>query len=319
MKDAMSDSLLRLENVSKTFHVSGATHVTALNDISVDLGGDRVVALLGKNGSGKTTFIKCCCNLLTYKGNIFYDNNRLRSNKNTLNRYYAAVLEGNRNLYWKLTVQENIQYFSSLRGMSGKSVLPYAEELLHMLYMYDRKDVLVEKLSRGMQQKTALICAMVLKVPVLFLDEPTLGLDIESKNQMVEFFNKRDLFSGRLIFITSHNLEFVSRVVDEVMIIKDGQILDRFDIDNIRGDTGLIRIVVGGAHSTDAFAADTGIDVVSEKLEGDSRCFVIDPRTLALSEVVSIAERHDLDIRQIKTLSYDLETVYTLAQNDMRR
>src|SRR5690625_2148374 len=92
----------------------------------------------------------------------------------------TAVLEGNRNLYWRLTVKENLEYFAGNRGLSRKSIQPKIEELLQQFHLKDKEKELVNRLSRGMQQKLAIAVAMLADSDVILLDEPTLGLDVET-------------------------------------------------------------------------------------------------------------------------------------------
>ena len=132
----MDQPLLKIENLRKVYRLKRGRQVCALDGVSTQLETNRVVALLGQNGSGKTTFIKACCNLITFDGSVRYAGRALRRSSNSLNSFYAAVLEGNRNIYWKLTVMENIRYFAALRYRRYRDVRPLAEELLRRLNMF---------------------------------------------------------------------------------------------------------------------------------------------------------------------------------------
>src|SRR5690625_4387107 len=95
------------------------------------------------------------------------------------NQYISAVLEGNRNLYWRLTVQENMEYFAGNRGIPRKKIRPKIDELLHKFELTEKRHELVYSLSRGMQQKLAIAVALLPDTDIILLDEPTLGLDVE--------------------------------------------------------------------------------------------------------------------------------------------
>jgi ABC-2 type transport system ATP-binding protein len=92
----------------------------------------------------------------------------------------AAVLEGNRNIYWRLSPRENLEFFSGLQGIPTRRVRPYIDELIGRFRLQDKADVSARMLSRGMQQKLAVACALVKHTDILLLDEPTLGLDVET-------------------------------------------------------------------------------------------------------------------------------------------
>jgi len=143
----------------------------------------EVVGLLGPNGAGKTTTIKCLAGLIKpTSGEIYLDGiDALRDQKRALGRV-AAVLEGNRNIYWRLTPRENLEFFGGLQGLPLRRVRSYIDEheLLELFDLKGKVNTPARKLSRGMQQKLAVACALVKQTEVLLLDEPTLGLDVET-------------------------------------------------------------------------------------------------------------------------------------------
>ena len=95
-------------------------------------------------------------------------------------RQFGAVLEGARTIYWRLSAMENLMYFGRLKGVHGKYLKPRAERLLKELDLWDRRNDDVREFSRGMQQKVAISAALMSDPPIVLLDEPTLGLDVES-------------------------------------------------------------------------------------------------------------------------------------------
>ena len=313
---AMETPLLRIEHLTKVFRLKHGLTVKALDDFSLSLQGNQIVGILGKNGAGKTTLVKACCNLLTFDGMIAYDGHRLRGGSSRLNRFYAAVLEGNRNIYWKLTPLENIRYFAALRFRRERDYMPYAIELLKGLELFDRRNVLTERLSRGMQQKTAIICALVLQTPVLFLDEPTLGLDVESARHMTDFFNRRDLCPDRLICMTSHHLDFLERVADDILIVKEGRLLDLTVLNSLRNATNCLEFTLAGPGSEEELHLLLDEGLISCRRNGEAWSVVIDPGEDPLPMVVTHLERAGINIIAFKRLGFDLETMYLLAQQE---
>lgn len=218
---------LSLNNLSKDYRCGNET-VSVLKGISIDFPNTGIVGLLGKNGAGKTTLIKSCVNLITYGGRISYFEQDLQyiQKTNSHTQYYTALFEGNRNIYWKLTPLENIQYFAGLRGMKYSIIKDYALELLNVLELGHKSHSLVESLSRGMQQKVALALALSFNTPIVFLDEPTLGLDIETRNSLIEFLQENDHIKKQLIIVSSHDLDFITSVCNNIYILKSGTIYE---------------------------------------------------------------------------------------------
>ena len=109
-----------------------------------------------------------------------------------------------------------------MRGIPVNAVSSQSKELLNELGLYDKRNQLVENLSRGMQQKVAIICALSMNTPVVFLDEPTLGLDIESAFGLSSFLSSPEITSNRLIIMTSHDFNFIERTARQIFKLQDG-------------------------------------------------------------------------------------------------
>lgn len=214
---------LSLNKLRKEYK-NGKTIIPVLNNITVDFPNTGIMGLLGKNGAGKTTLIKSCVNLISYSGKISYFGKELQSLNEQHTQYYTALFEGNRNIYWKLTPIENIKYFAGLRGVKYSSIEKYTYELLNLLELDNKSNNLVESLSRGMQQKVALVIALSFNTPIVYLDEPTLGLDIETRNSLIDFLSNNIHIKKQLLIISSHDLDFVMAVCDKIYLLQNGQL-----------------------------------------------------------------------------------------------
>lgn len=206
-----------------------------LDNISIDFNTYGIVGLLGKNGAGKTTFIKSCVNLLSYEGNISYFGKDLKQiqNEQKQTEYFSALFEGNRNIYWKLTPIENVKYFSALRGIKYSKIEKTVKQLIECLELKDKQNHLVESLSRGMQQKVALIVTLSLDNSVVFLDEPTLGLDLETKNNLIDFFLDSIWSENKLIIVSSHDFGFINSICKEIYLLKGARLHKKEKQENI--------------------------------------------------------------------------------------
>jgi ABC-2 type transport system ATP-binding protein len=205
-----------------------------VNNINLEISNGTILGFLGPNGAGKTTTIKMSCGLINpTSGDIEYNNCSLKQDRNNYIKNIGAVLEGNRNIYWKLTPVENMEYFAGLRGLSRRKVKDKIDEFLEVFDLKEKRNVECGKLSRGMQQKVAIACGIIHNPKILFLDEPTLGLDIQSVLSMEEVL-KKIISKDRVMIITSHDLKFISALCDRVAIINKGKIILDRDIEFLK-------------------------------------------------------------------------------------
>lgn len=217
----MAENILyEIKNLKKSY----TKDKEILHDLSFQIP-KGINCILGPNGTGKTTLIKCLLNLLNVNsGEIIFEGKNLNKwNKNEYYKKVSAVLEGNRNTYWYATGYENIKYFGYLKGLSLKEINGKSEILLKQFDLYKDKDKKVSNYSRGMQQKLAIIISLINNPDVLFLDEPTLGLDVESKHKMIEILE--EISKTRTIILTTHQLDVVDRLLGNLLFMEDGKII----------------------------------------------------------------------------------------------
>ncbi|WP_176718829.1 ABC transporter ATP-binding protein [Caloranaerobacter ferrireducens] len=217
--------MIKYTEISKSFG-----ELVAVNKLNLNIETGTILGFLGPNGAGKTTTIKMSCGLIkpTY-GEIEAFGVSINRNRREYIKNIGAVLEGNRNIYWRLTPIENMEYFAGLRGISRKKIREKIDEYLEIFKLKEKRNVECGKLSRGMQQKVAICCAMIHEPRILFLDEPTLGLDVESVDSMEDII-KKIISKDRIIIITSHNLKFVSDLCNRITIIYKGVLVLDKDI-----------------------------------------------------------------------------------------
>lgn len=229
------ENIVEVQNVSKTYKKRRQKEfVQAVNNISFDVKKGEILGLLGPNGAGKTSTIKMICGLLIPdEGTILINGRDNQKNRLETLRDISAVLEGNRNLYWRLTVRENLEYFAGNRGMDKKGVAQTIDELLVQFRLRDKENELVNRLSRGMQQKLAIAVAMMADSQVLLLDEPTLGLDVETGYEVRELLKEIVNNQERTIIISSHDMAVVEDLCDRVIIINHGRIVTDDHVDNL--------------------------------------------------------------------------------------
>lgn len=202
----------------------GKQRFEAVRQVSLTLHQGEVLAFLGPNGAGKTTTIKMIAGLVRPdRGQVTIAGEDPHRHAKAL-RNIGAVLEGNRNLYWRLTPEENLEYFGVLRQIPRKIAHRRGLELLARFGLEDKRNTPVQKLSRGMQQKVAIAVALIHNPQLLLLDEPTLGLDVEA-GETVKALVRQIAAEGRAILLTTHQLDVAEELADRVAIIRRGRII----------------------------------------------------------------------------------------------
>lgn len=215
--------VLEAQHLKKIYRSKG-NQFPAVRDVSLRIAAGEVLAFLGPNGAGKTTTIKMIASLiLPDEGWVRIAGMDPHRDTRAL-RSLGAVLEGNRNLYWRLTPEENLEYFGVLRGLSRKLAQQRGGELLERFELIEKRKTVTQNLSRGMQQKLAIAVSLVHDPQLLLLDEPTLGLDVEA-TQHVKSLVREIAAEGRAILLTTHQLDIAEELSDRVAIINQGEIV----------------------------------------------------------------------------------------------
>ncbi len=215
--------ILDAQNLQKCYKTR-RTSMMAVQDVSLQIAAGEVLAFLGPNGAGKTTSIKMIAGLIQPDRGTVRIVDRDPQRDPQAFKALGAVLEGNRNLYWRLTPAENLEYFGVLRGLTRHQARLKGRELLERFELTHKRQDTVQKLSRGMQQKLAIAVALVHEPQLLLLDEPTLGLDVEATATVKRLI--REIASeGRAILLTTHQLDVAEALSDRVAIINQGTIV----------------------------------------------------------------------------------------------
>lgn len=216
----------------KKFYTDKGRAIAAVRNVSLRVAAGEVLAFLGPNGAGKTTCIKMIAGLIQPDGGQVSIGNYDPHRNSQARRLLGAVLEGNRNVYWRLTPEENLEYFGVLRGLSPRVARQRGRTLLEQFKLTHKRRTVVQLLSRGMQQKLAIAVALVHQPQLLLLDEPTLGLDVEATEDVKQLV-KELAREGCAILLTTHQLAIAEELSDRVAIINNGTIVTEASTDEL--------------------------------------------------------------------------------------
>ena len=271
----------------------------------------RVFALLGANGAGKTTIIKMTCGLvIPTAGTIRIDGEDLHRHRRRAIARMGVVLEGTRNLYWRLTAWENLLYFGRLRGWWGRRLRARAERLLRDLALWDRRHQPVREFSRGMQQQVAIAAAVIADPSLVILDEPTLGLDAEATRRVLRWIAGMTQDEGKTVILTTHQLDMAQTLSDDVAIVSRGRLVacrpmrDLLEMSRV----GAYRIRVKGALPLAGCRALDGWDAT----EGNGETVLMGHvmGDAALYAVLDELRRRQSPLIEVAPAEPDLEDVY---------
>ncbi len=224
--------MIHVENLTKIFG-----SIKAVDNISFDISKGQVFSFLGPNGAGKTTTIRMLATLIKpTSGTIIIDDKDSFQNPEHI-RSILGILTETPGMYEKISAYENLEFFSSFYDRDKIAIKTSIEKYLKIFDLWDRRNWPVKTYSKGMKQKLALARALLHEPKILFLDEPTAGLDPESAFMVRKFIETLKKDSCTTVFLCTHNLEEAQNLSDIVCIIKH-RIITISTLDELQKNSG---------------------------------------------------------------------------------
>jgi ABC-2 type transport system ATP-binding protein len=228
------------------------------------------------------------------------------------------VLEGTRTSIWPLTPLENLAYFGNLRDVRGPVLRRRSLELLDFIGLRDKMNVEVRKLSRGQKQKVAICIAMIADAPIVLLDEPTTGLDVQSSRSIKDKIREMTREQGKSVLVTTHDMHVAEEICDRIGIINEGELIACKPTDQLIDLFSDCTFVFQLDRSPDpvTFASLGGVSsAASEDGEGGPSLVVAvardeSERSRALYALVEKLREERFEIRSIAQRKQNLENVF---------
>ena len=244
--------MIQVRNLVKTFGT-----FTAVNDISFDVARGEIFAFLGPNGAGKTTTIKMLTTMLKpTSGAIELDGLNPQAQQNEARQRFGIVFQ-DPSLDGDLTAEENMEIHGVLYHVPRKIRQQRTEELLKLFELWDRRGEQVKKFSGGMKRRLEIARGFLHTPKILFLDEPTLGLDPQSRNQLWGHVKNVNEKEGVTVFLTTHYMDEADRVAHRIGVIDHGKLV-------AQGTPKAIKEQTGTESLEDAFLKLTGSTIRDE-------------------------------------------------------
>ncbi|MHA1617016.1 MAG: ABC transporter ATP-binding protein [Candidatus Njordarchaeales archaeon] len=223
----MKDYAIVTENLTKIYKDKNQ-EVVAVDHVSIKIKYGEFFGLLGPNGAGKTTFTKMLATLLIPdEGEAWIEGYSILKDPIEVRKRIGWMMgeTGGRALYWRLSGWDNLMFFASILNVPKDVAEKRARTLLEFLELEDAANKLVMNYSTGMRIKLMLIRALLHNPDILILDEPTLGLDVESAIKVRTFLRRLTDELGKTILFTSHNMYEVEQLCDRIAVINKGRIV----------------------------------------------------------------------------------------------
>lgn len=230
-------------------HVTSAIHLAhvtkkfgdfiAVNDVSLDIEKGGIFALLGPNGAGKTTTIKMLTTLLQpTEGDIRINGYDPKTQQDDVRRSFGIVFQ-DPSLDDELTAYENMMFHGMLFGAKKKNLRARIEELMTFVELWNRKDSLVKEFSGGMKRRLEIARSFLHHPSIIFLDEPTIGLDPQTRNHMWAYIRERNATEKTTIFFTTHYMEEAEKNASRIAIIDHGTIIAQGSAEDLKKETDM--------------------------------------------------------------------------------
>ncbi len=261
---------IQLDHVRRIFRTTTGTlrrrakEIVALEDVSLDVAEGELFGLIGPNGAGKTTTVKILTTLLIpTSGRATVLGHDVVQDTRFVRRNVGFLFGGDRGLYFRVSGRANLEYFAELYGLPPRDIGRRVDELLALVGMSDRAAERVEGYSRGMKQRLHLARTLLHDPPVLFLDEPTIGLDpigARDLREAIERLRER----GKTIVLTTHYMFEADALCDRIAVISQGRIIASgtpADLKRRVNDLAVVELEVFGA-SGEVIARMQALDFV---------------------------------------------------------
>ena len=272
-------AIISVSNLRRVFQTKKRTRllrskkhtITALEDINFKIHKGEIFGLLGPNGAGKTTTTKILCTLLyPTSGSVTVAGYDVVKEAHKVRPLVNMAAGGERMLYYRLTGRENLKYFADLYDLPKFGLKDKIDELLGNVGLQERADSPVEQYSKGMRQRLQIARALLNDPIILFLDEPTLGLDVHVARELRELVQQKVLREEMTVLLTTHYLHEADELCNRIGIIDKGRLLTIETPGNLKSKFQInpkIQVVVGGVKKSQLQEIETFPGVQSIEID----------------------------------------------------
>ncbi|MCL6478289.1 MAG: ABC transporter ATP-binding protein [Peptococcaceae bacterium] len=308
--------VLKIENLSKKFG-----DVAAVDNISLEIEEGEIFGLLGPNGAGKSTTINIVCGLLSADAGRVEVLGRDIKKDPVFTKKNIGIVPQEIAIYEDLTAYENVAFFAGLYGLKGSGLRAGVNEALAFTGLSDKAKSRASGFSGGMKRRLNIACAIAHRPKLLIMDEPTVGIDPQSRNHILQSVKKLNRMGCTIIY-TSHYMEEVEEVCSRIAIVDHGKVIadgTKEELKAIATDTNSIRITVDSVAGIDERKLKQIAGVLSVEIVDNTVVVNSSTDVNNLDKIILYFTAGDMPIKNIETRIPDLETVFlTLTGRKLR-
>jgi ABC-2 type transport system ATP-binding protein len=304
---------IKAEGIFKTFRSGwrGRRQKEALKGINLQIEEGEIFGILGPNGAGKTTLLSIFSTLLLPdRGKVqIFGIDSLRNGHQIRER--VNICSGNANFLWSLTVRENLHFYGMLYGLTGRRRQEKVESLIEVFELNEYRDVSFDQLSTGMKQRLSLAKSLVNDPAILFLDEPTVGLDPDVSVRIREMIQSVHIEKGMTVLLTTHNMKEAEHLCGRIAFLKEGQILATGTAQALKrmvriGD--VVRVEFKGLMVEDDLLHAEG--VINFSISDNICEIIVDEGERRVGALVAMISQGGAQIKKVTLGQTDLEDVF---------
>ncbi|WP_326511460.1 ABC transporter ATP-binding protein [Clostridium intestinale] len=300
--------IIQLKDVTKRYDDK-----LAVDNISLDIEEGELFGLLGPNGAGKSTLISMICGLTKLdKGDIIINGSSIKTNPIEAKQNIGLVPQEIA-LYENISAIDNLKFWGKMYSLKGNLLKERIEEVLEATGLKDRRKEKVSKFSGGMKRRLNIACAVMHYPKIVIMDEPTVGIDPQSRNNILEFTKGLNKKHGSTLIYTSHYMEEVEALCSKVCILDEGKVIAKGDQDHIK------RMIMNEERVEITISEyKPEIDLILKKLNSvrevvykDSKLTVIMQDTQrSIQQIIEVLIKAEIGIKDISIKKPTLETVF---------
>lgn len=301
-------TIVKFDQVTKKFG-----DVTAVDKVSLEIQEGEIFGLLGPNGAGKSTAINMITGLLSIdKGSIGIYGKDVRKDK-MATKSYVGIVPQDIAIYEDLTSLENVKFFASLYGLRGKQLEEAALEALEFTGLSEKKNQMPKSFSGGMKRRLNIACAIAHKPKLIIMDEPTVGIDPQSRNHILQSVKKLNEMGSTIIY-TSHYMEEVEEICTRIAIMDHGKVIALgtcSELENMINDRDVVVVTISEPASKVDENIIREIPGVENVDIGENTVKITSAREVTnLDKIIQYFIENDLTIKSVESKTPDLETVF---------
>ena len=300
-------NILEVKDIYKKFK-----DITAVDNVSFSVRKGEIFGLLGPNGAGKSTTINIITSLITrYEGEVKVNGMDLREHETEVKRMLGIVPQ-NISVYMDLTPHENLMFFSALYGLKGKELREAVDKTLDLIGLTEVSNKRVKKFSGGMMRRLNIGCGMIHNPELLIMDEPTVGIDPQSRNHILSSVHDANNL-GMTVLYTTHYMEEAEELCDRIAIMDQGKIIALGTLDELQSliaDSNFLELTLDDHDvlDQDALRKVRGVKAVTQER---SRVSIESDRTIDnLGDLIAWFSQQNIGIRDIATKKPNLEDIF---------